>query len=113
MSAVLNVLRSPYVSAHKCTGERKTTDGQPMVYDNLRGGLTHVSNTLFDLFVAIEMELRKHLHTENVSETTRVKTIAVERIVNNEDAQLHWAIISVNWVEYKMLLLIDEIRPVL
>lgn len=53
----------------------------------------------------MEMELRKHLHTENVSETAEVKTIAVQRIMDNEDVQLHWAMISINWVEYKMVLL--------
>lgn len=69
-----------------------------------RGGLIHISDTVFELFVAMERELRRHLNVKSASETKGIRDSAVEGIINNEDVKLHWSLISVNWVENEMLL---------
>lgn len=64
-----------------------------------RGGLVHISDTTYMLFVAMEMELRSHLHASGVTASAGVKKKALESMACNEDVLAHWAELSVNWAE--------------
>lgn len=64
-----------------------------------RGGLRHINDMTFMLFVSMEMELRCHLHAGNVSDNSGVKERALECVVTNAEVQLYWSTISANWEE--------------
>ena len=60
-----------------------------------RGGLTLVNNTTFELFVAMEYELRKHICqgcSLDLDDVTRA-------VRDNEDVQFLWSIVSAEWEE--------------
>lgn len=61
-----------------------------------RGGLKHINNMTYMLFVSMELELRKHL---SVSESLGVKEKATESISKDEDVLFYWSLVSVNWEE--------------
>ncbi len=63
-----------------------------------RGGLTRINETVFQLFVAMEKEVRQHLNAGSANEEKGVRDGAVKGIADNEDVQMYWAQISVNWV---------------
>ena len=55
-----------------------------------RGSLTLVNNTTFEVFVAMEYELRKHIHlgcSLDLDDITRA-------VRDNEDVQFLWSIVS-------------------
>ena len=60
-----------------------------------RGGLTLVNNTTFEIFVAMEYELRKHIHQGTTHDLDKI-TSAVR---DNEDVQFLWSIVSTDWEE--------------
>lgn len=64
-----------------------------------RGGLTHISDTTFSLFAAMEVELRSHLRADNPSLLKGVKDKIVDSIIQNEDVLFYWSVLSANWVE--------------
>ena len=64
-----------------------------------RGGLRHIDDMTFKLFVSMELELRRHLHADNVSDSSGVKERALECVMSNAEVQLYWSTISANWEE--------------
>ena len=64
-----------------------------------RGGLRHIDDMTFMLFVSMELELRRHLHDDNVSDSSGVKERALECVMSNAEVQLYWSTISANWEE--------------
>lgn len=64
-----------------------------------RGGLIHVSDTLYSLFVSMEMELRSHLHTGNPGLVRGMKEQMCTSVAENEDVLFYWSTISANWLE--------------
>lgn len=70
-----------------------------------RGGLTYVRDDVFQLFVAFEKEIRKHLHSNCATEKKGVRDVAVAAIIDDDDVQMHWTEISSNWVENQDCLL--------
>ena len=64
-----------------------------------RGGLRHIDDMTFMLFVSMELELRRHLHADNVSDSSGVKERALECVMSNAEVQLYWSTISANWEE--------------
>ena len=71
-----------------------------------RGGLKHVGQSTFMLFVSMEKELRCHLQPSIVSLDTDVKKTAVDSIIANDDVNMYWSILSGNWQEEEAALLI-------
>ena len=68
-----------------------------------RGGLTHVDDMLFDMFVAMEMEIRRHIGT--ASETSSMRDRAIDGILN-DDVKFYWSMVaSGDWVETESMLL--------
>ena len=63
-----------------------------------RGGLVHIGDTTFMLFVSMEKELRSFFNG-GVDGSTGVKEIAIENIAKNEDVLYHWSVLSANWKE--------------
>ena len=70
-------------------------DSQTEAWTNIvdRGGLWHVSDMTYELFHAIETEVRQHL---TVSETKRVmdKQGLLQAVLNNADVLFQWCLLS-------------------
>ena len=64
-----------------------------------RGGLKHVSDMTYMLFVSMELELRQHLHDVSASEDSGMKEKAMEKMLHNEDVLFYWSMISADWEE--------------
>ena len=62
-----------------------------------RGGLVHISDTMYSLFSAMEMEMRSLLHHHVITEGIKHKL--TEQICKNDDVLFHWATIACNWEE--------------
>ena len=61
-----------------------------------RGGLTLISDITFQLFQAMEHELRKHLRKHK---TPTLNDGVKQALVVNEDVQFLWSMISADWEE--------------
>lgn len=59
-----------------------------------RGGLCHVNNDTFELFVALEKGLRKHLSAERMTDFTEEMKKGLQE---NDNVQFIWYIISADW----------------
>ncbi len=70
-----------------------------------RGGLTRVNNLTYELFVAMELELRKHVRN---FEAPNVKMI-IAAILENEDVNFLWCIVSADWDQSSALALLRMI----
>ena len=62
-----------------------------------RGGLTLVNNMTFDVFVAIEEEVRKIIHKANSIPNFNDHT--KKSVVESEAVQFFWSMLSVEWEE--------------
>lgn len=80
-------------------------DSQNWVHSINRGGLTCVNNITYDLFVAMEIELRNHLHN---FVAPNIETIATS-ILESEDVQFYWCIVSSDWDKRSALALLEMI----
>ena len=61
-----------------------------------RGGLIHVSDTMYMVFQSMELEFCQQF-TVNTNETH--KDVLLEKILTNEDLLSYWSMTSVNWVK--------------
>jgi len=61
-----------------------------------RGGLTCVNNTTFEVFLALECELHRHLCTDKVP---NIGDHVTQAIIENEDVQFLWSILGTDWEE--------------
>ncbi len=69
-----------------------------------RGGLTHIDDMLFFMFMEMEKEMRKHALT--ASETSSIKQKAKYGILNNADVKFYWSMVaSSDWEETESTLL--------
>lgn len=59
-----------------------------------RGSLKHINESTFQVMVAMELELRKHLQCKKPPNFVREIT---EHILKNEDVQFHWCIVACDW----------------
>ena len=71
-----------------------------------RGSLKHINESTFQVMVAMELELRKHLQCKKppnfVCEIT-------EHILKNEDVQFHWCIVACDWEEEEAEALLEQV----
>ena len=59
-----------------------------------RGGLVHINDDLYRVFVAMELEIRRHLKTETASEMASLpKGKLNASLLENEDVQFYWCIV--------------------
>lgn len=59
-----------------------------------RGGLCHVKETTFLLFNALEEETREHFRPSQVTNITNSKETINKAIIENEEVQFHWNILT-------------------
>ena len=62
-----------------------------------RGGLKHIGDMTYMMFVSMELELRQQLHDHCATEHSGMKEKAMEKIGSNDDVLFYWSMISVNW----------------
>ena len=74
-------------------GDEETNDSQDWVQLINRGGLTRVNNTTFEMFVAMEYELRQHIHQGQALNLEHITTTITE----NEDVLFLWSLVSTDW----------------
>ena len=60
-----------------------------------RGGLTNVNMATYNVFLCIELEIRKHLAS---AQLPNLKDVA-EDIKKNDYIQFYWALVSMDWEE--------------
>ena len=75
----------------------QSDESEKWVKEINRGGLITIDDTMYQLLVSMELELRKYFSSDNVGTETSLKDVAFEKIHENEDVLFYWAIISVNW----------------
>lgn len=74
-------------------GDEEANDSQDWVQLINRGGLTRVNHTTFEMFVAMEYELRKHIHRGQTLNLEHITTAITE----NEDVLFLWSLVSADW----------------
>lgn len=62
-----------------------------------RGGLVPVDDSLYQLLVCVEVEFRKYFTTENATLKQNMKDLSYQGIIESEDVQFHWSLVSSNW----------------
>lgn len=62
-----------------------------------RGGLLHVSDNIYDLFVAMEVELRSHLRASRAAASVGLKEKAISAILGQHSVLEQWTEFSKNW----------------
>jgi len=77
-------------------GDEEASGSQDWVDLIDRGGLTCVNNTTFEVFLAMECELRRHLCTDKVP---NIGDHVTQAIIENEDVQFLWSILGTDWEE--------------
>ncbi len=77
-------------------GDEKTADSAAWVEAVNRGGLTRVNNATYDVFQAMELEIRKHLTKETIPTLTDAINSS---IIDNDDVQFFWSIVGADWEE--------------
>ena len=74
-----------------------------------RGGLQHVDDITFSLFAAMELEFQRH--TTDISDDETIKKKAMDGILENDDVQVYWECLSIEWdgeIARSLLKLITE-----
>lgn len=87
-------------------GDEENSESKDWIELIDRGGLTHINDITFQVFQAMEHELRKHLCT------TKVPTLNdhVKRtLVENEDVQFLRSLISADWEEASASVLLEMV----
>ena len=62
-----------------------------------RGGLIHVSDSVFNLFVEIEVVLRSQLRASSAAASLGLKEKAIAAILTNHSVLEQWSEFSMNW----------------
>ena len=71
-----------------------------------RGGLCHVNNDVYELFLALEKELRKHISLNNLSDMTPELK---KELKESESVQFIWYLISADWDDDSSSQILDSI----
>ena len=87
-----------YIFEFMISGDERTADGTEE-WTNLidRGGLWHVSDFTYDLFLAMENQVRLDFNMNNGSLTkqTNWKELVVGKVLENKDVKFQWWLLSV------------------
>ena len=71
-----------------------------------RGGLQHINDVTFAFFAAMELEFRRHI---NFTEDDSIKNKAMDGILQNDDVQVYWESLSMDWEEEVASMLLKQI----
>lgn len=74
-----------------------------------RGGLKHVSDTLFMFFYSMEKELRCHVRAKCASEIEGIKEKVIKKIIENDDVTFYWSVVAANWEEEEAGVLLEMV----
>jgi hypothetical protein len=83
-----------------------------------RGGLVHVNEITYGLFISLENDIRdclKSLSADVPEPSSDQKTTIAHRLVNNDDVQFYWSMISADFevddseTQYTLLKMIVEL----
>ena len=77
-------------------GDEEHTDSEDWIELIDRGGLTRINDIAFQVFLAMEVELRKHLNSQCVP---NFKMTITKKVLENEDVAFYWSILSADWEE--------------
>ena len=72
-----------------------------------RGSLKHINESTFQVMVAMELELRKHLQSQKPPNFVHK---IMEHILKNENVQFHWSIVACDWEEEAEALLQQVVK---
>ena len=61
-----------------------------------RGGLTRVNEVAFQVFLAMELELRRHLH---LCQVPNFKVDIFTKVLECDDLAFHWSVLAIDWEE--------------
>ena len=103
--AIIKVKQSIKKDLLLCLDSLLITDQEDIMDDSKQwidlGGLTKVTNDCYELFVAMVKELRKHLSIDKAPKMTDREAIK-QAIIENEEVQFFWHIISDKWEEERL-----------
>ena len=85
-----------------------TDDSEEWVRSIDCGGLKHVSDMTYMLFMSMEQEVRKHPQIATTSQNPQRETIE-KQIKKNNDVLFYWCIVSAEWEEDTAPTLLDMI----
>ena len=71
-----------------------------------RGSLKHVNESTFQVMVAMELELWKHLQSQKPPNFVHRVT---EHILKNEDVLFHWSIVACDWEQEEAEALLQQV----
>ena len=77
-----------------------------------RGGLNHVSESMYWFTASMELEVKQYLSTSASACTPSLKSTLQDAVKINEDVLFYWAIISGNWGVEESKLLFSSYRTV-
>ena len=67
---------------------------EPVLHQIHRGGLIIVNELIYNLFVAFEQEVRRHLSISNAADKVNLKELILREVVTNKDVLLNWETLS-------------------
>ena len=86
----------PQQADHSCVFFLADESSQEWVKAVDRGGLQHVSDEIFMLFVSMELQLRRQLSEQQLSEAD-IKRAAIAAIISDEEVLFYWSMVAYNW----------------
>ena len=89
-------------------GEPCNDDSTAWVESIDRGGLWHVSGSVYPVFYAMEEETRRHVRNMNTQHTLDVKGLT-DAITSNEDILFYWSIASADFGQEEESILLQDI----
>ncbi len=87
-------------------GDEETNDTKAWVDLVNRGGLTRVNDLTFEVFLAMEQEVRCHLTRDKIP---RLGDEVKQAIVKNDDVQFFWAMVSAYWEAESAAVLLEMV----
>lgn len=63
-----------------------------------RGGLIHISDTVFSFFAAMEVVVKAHFSTDNPSVMKDVKEAVTAGVLQDSEVLFHWSMVAANWI---------------
>ena len=88
------------------TDDVVTDDSQDWINATYRGGFVHINNDTYELFLAMEKELRNHLKSADPPTSTKEVKDSISQAA---DVQYFWYLISSDWEESSAKALLEMI----
>ena len=72
-----------------------------------RGGLKHISDTMFDFFCSLEVVFQSNVYSESAGEKESMRGMLLKKMVEDEDVLMCWSFVAVNWQEDESVALMN------